>query len=553
MPVLSLALLAVQAPVPVPPPAPAAPALVEGRVLVKLRPGAALPRGDYPEVLAEGRALPAPRGRDRVGIARILALDVAPAEAERVRERLSRESWVEWVERPSAAPALTSLVPDETAFLVQWALHQVVGPDMDMPEAWMMRGGFAPSPDLLVGVCDTGFPVATTVPDMAGLAVARAGELANGLDDDGNGFVDDLHGWDFVQNDADPAGANPHGFLVSSVLAARAGNGSGIAGVASGASLLHARIIDDAGQFPATGPWAGQAAPAAGIVYLTDCGVDLINNSWTDHGGPTQILLDAIDYAADNGVHVFFAAANDAKTTATPADHPRVTAVAALQSNGWKAWFSNWGPWVDLCSGGMFVSVLEPTGQVSNSLGTSLSCPLVAGVAAHVLSEDRDLSVADLRAILMQGAVSVDALNLAYAGGLGAGMANARRSLLLLQPFEDLGHALAGSSAPVLNGWGGTHLGDSLTVSVSRAEPVSLGILAIGFSRVDLPALSGVLVPSPDLVSLFATSAAGEWKRVFPLIDDVGAGVEVWVQALVADAGAPEAWSFTNAVSITGQ
>jgi len=529
---------------------------IEGQVLVKLAPGAELPldaAGPTAPVRSVRRALPAPRGLDRVGLARIRVLEVEPGREDALVAALAGAPGIEWAERNAAGAGLTQLVPADTHYALQWSLDQTSDVDMDVPEAWALRGGFGADPTLVVAVVDSGFPLDTTEVDFAGTAWVNAGEVANGLDDDGNGFVDDLGGYDFVEDEADPDGGHPHGYNVASIIAAHTDNGVGIAGLAPGVKLMHVRSFDDDGEFPASGPYAGTLSAAAGLEYAVDNGADLVNNSWTVGTGFSQVVDDAIQYALDNGVHLVFGAANDDAPSAYPGEREGIVAVAGIDSDGVKSSFSNYGAWIDVCAGGTFVPALDPDLGAVYFAGTSASSPLVAGVAAMLLSEDRDLSTGDLRAVLREGAVDVDALNPLHAGLLGSGHANALASLELLEPVEDLGSALAGDFAPLLNAWGGTLAGETLTFSVSGAAPTSLGVLVFGFSRVDLPFLSGTLVPAADVVRLFATDAGGAHARTVALPADLGTGATFWVQALVFDAGAPEGWALTNASSVTGE
>jgi thermitase len=174
---------------------------------------------------------------------------------------------------------------------------------------------------------------------------------------------------------------------VSSIIAAHTDNGLGIAGIAPGVKLMHLRSFDDTGNFPATGPYAGTLSAAAGIEYAVDHGADLVNNSWTVETGFSQVVADAIDYALDDGVHLVFGAANDNASTTFPAETEGIVAVAGIDLDGVKSSFSNVGSWVDVSAGGTFVPALDPTFGAVFFSGTSAASPLVAGVAALLLSE----------------------------------------------------------------------------------------------------------------------------------------------------------------------
>src|SRR5439155_21769650 len=115
----------------------------------------------------------------------------------------------------------------------------------------------------------------------------------NGIDDDGNGYVDDIHGWDFVSSDNDPTDDNDHGSHVTGTIAAQAGNGTGVAGIAPGGKIMALKFLD------ATGPGAGSDAVSA-ILYAADAGAQVMSNSW-GCAAYDQALADAITYADSKG------------------------------------------------------------------------------------------------------------------------------------------------------------------------------------------------------------------------------------------------------------
>src|SRR6185295_7333360 len=268
---------------------------------------------------------------------------------------------------------------------------------------------------ILVAVIDSGFPVDTTLADLSGMSWSNPGEVTNGLDDDGNCFIDDLHGYDFVVGEANPDGGHPHGVWVSSILAARTNNGVDLAGVAPGVRLMHLRAFDDTGDYPSSGPYAGKLSAAAAILYAVDEGARLVNNSWNDQTGPTQVILDAVQYAADNGALMVMSSGNDGVQFGWPSQIDAAFAVSGLSPSGAKWSGATYGAWVDISAGADQVPVLDPSGSVLLVQGTSAASPMVTGTTALLLSEDATLPMKDLRRILQLGAVSVDALNPAFA------------------------------------------------------------------------------------------------------------------------------------------
>jgi thermitase len=308
---------------------------------------------------------------------------------------------------------------DDTLFSHQWGMNQ-----MHVKEAWSVTKG---SPDMIVAVIDTG--VDYTHEDLVDNLWRNPGETgtdaqgrdkaSNGVDDDNNGYVDDVIGWDFASNDNKPfdlsasmtqilfSGGNPgHGTHCAGNVGARSDNGKGIAGVAPNVSIMPLRFITEKGQGT-----SGDAVKA--IKYAVDNGAKVMSNSWgsegDDAGDPdTQALHDAIQYAQDHGVIFVAAAGNghsgvgydndtDAKP-GMPASYPNdnIISVAAIDEAGKLGSFSNWGAkTVDLAAPGVNVFstvtnetkyndvVVDMPGVIHATWdGTSMATPHVAGAAA---------------------------------------------------------------------------------------------------------------------------------------------------------------------------
>jgi len=523
-----------------------------GELLVKLRPGAdaaALPLSPGEQAAP---ALPAPKGRDLVGLARWQRVRVAPGAEAAALARLSASPAVERAERNEAGPALAAPLPDDPFLSFQWHVQQANDVDMDLPEAWELRGTFDADP-LFVAVVDSGFDVSSPPTDLLGMLWSNPGEVVNGLDDDGNGFVDDLHGYDFVVGEADPDGGHPHGIWIASILAARVNNGIDIAGVAPGVQMLHARAFDDSGDYPTGGPYPGKLSAAAAVEYVVDEGARLVNNSWNDQTGPTQVILDAVQYAADNGALMVMSAGNDPVEVGWPSQIPAAFAVAGLSSSGAKWSDSTYGTWIDVSAAADTVPLIDPVFGVATGSGTSASSPAVTGTVALLLSEDDTFPAPDLRRLVELGAVSVDALNPAFAGKLGAGFVNAHRSLLLLEPVTDLGGGLAGATAPHLHAYGGTQAGETFAFSVNDGPPGALAGLIVGGAATPVPAFGGIVVPSVNLLAFVLLDGDGRFHLELPLPFALPPGSPVaWLQALVQDAGAPKGVAISNAVQVHG-
>ncbi len=493
-----------------------------------------------------------------VGLDRILVVELPANRIAGVAAALADDARVEWLERNVGGGGGLSgsgLFPDDPSFGGQWALDQPSDIDLDMPEAWARQGGLQLPSEVVVAVIDSGFDFQSTSGELDASLWTNAGEIAgDGIDNDGNGYVDDVHGYDFDQDDGTPDAVLSHGVQVTGILGSRANNGTQIAGVASGASIMPLRSFNAGGTFPTTGPYPGSLAPALAIRYAVDNGAAVINNSWFNGSTPSLVINEAIDYAIENGVQVVFAASNAGATVSWPAQHPDVIAVAAVDAQGqrsiWGSQSSNYGSWVDLSAGGTGILTTALGGFLSSFNGTSAAAPLVAGVVALVEARDADLAPHEMRALLQQAAVDVDALNPGFEGLLGTGFANADRSLELLEPVSDLGGQVPGASRPVLNAWGGTQLGEQATLSISGAWPGQRAALVVGLRRDDASVLGGTLVPSMDFVFSDAVRSDGTFSVEFTLNEDLPSGFALYAQFLVRDSGAPGRVAFSNAVAI---
>lgn len=357
------------------------------------------------------------------------------------------------------APAASAAVPIDPFHKEQWYLEAV-----GMSEAWEYAKG---SPTVTVAVLDSG--VDLTHPDLVERIRTNPGEIpGNGVDDDRNGYVDDVHGWDFVGNDADPNpdigpsspvdGAN-HGTLVAGIIGAAGSNGIGITGIAWNVSLLPLRVLDETG----TG---GTQNVVRAVRYAVAAGARVINISFTGPHYSAQ-LAEALREAHDAGVLVVAAAGNEGDTERGgdlnvypsypacyrgPSGERVVLGVAALGQDGVKSSFSSYGsdcvgisaPGERIFSTQAYRPALADFREAYGDSwsGSSLSAPVVSGVAALLASMDPSLDADGLYAFLRASAKDVDALNGPYAGHLGAGQVDAAAAALAVQ------QALLGGGAP---------------------------------------------------------------------------------------------------------
>ena len=359
-------------------------------------------------------------------------LAAAPGKRDSALARLRRDPAVRYAEpnyRLYASDA--RIAPDDPAFQNLWGLDnsgQTVNflpgtpdADIDAPEAWTVTTG---SPEVSVAVVDTGIDY--THPDLAANIWLNPGENCpgcrnDGIDNDGNGYIDDWRGWDFLNNDNDPMDDNGHGTHVAGTIGAVGDNGVGVTGVNWHVKLMPLKFIGADG--------SGTSADAIrAILYAADEGAVAMNNSYGGDGY-SQAFADAIAYA-DARNSLFVAAAgnsssnNDAMPT-YPASYalPNVISVAATNSSDGLAWFSNYGrASVDLGAPGDNVYSTVPGASYAFESGTSMATPHVAGAAALVKSRFPVASDVGIKALLLR---SVDPLSSLAARTTAGGRLNA--------------------------------------------------------------------------------------------------------------------------------
>lgn len=252
------------------------------------------------------------------------------------------------------------------------------------------------------------------------------------LDDDGNGRADDIHGFDVVDNDADPrppanaSGNNDgfaHGTHVAGIAGAVTNNGTGIASLGYAVKILPVKIASNA-----TGVLSGGLD---GVYYAMRSGADVISMSWGLRND-VAAFRSLIQQAAASNIVLVAAAGNDGdQTLQYPAAYPQVISVGATDQNDHKAGFSNFGSTVDVMAPGVDIYSTFPEGNntYGNYSGTSMSTPLVAALAALVRSYFPSMTAAQVRQRIAQGCEDISAQNPGMNGMIGAGRINAFQTL----------------------------------------------------------------------------------------------------------------------------
>lgn len=343
-------------------------------------------------------------------------------------------------------PSLTfAQTANDPARAQQWYLDAI-----HAPEAWDVTTGRS---SVLVAVLDTGIDLDHK--DITGNLWTNPDEIAgNDIDDDRNGYVDDIHGWDFVDNDNDPTptvtseddfDVATHGTLIAGEIGAVSNNAFGVTGLAWNVSLLPVRMLGEDG--------SGTGADAAlAIQYAIEQGAKVINLSFAGNE-PNTALQNAVRDAYEQGVVVVAALGNDGRDVDLDPVYPAclrtsdvdwVIGVAALTEQNLGAEFTNYGAiCADLAAPGTSIIGLsyqddgiEGFERSYDGLwsGTSMASPLVAGAAALLFSEYPTLSAGDVRNILK---LSVDPIRATGfpSGGLGAGLLNIARALEIAELY----------------------------------------------------------------------------------------------------------------------
>ena len=353
-------------------------------------------------------------------LSRVYKLHLSPnADVLATAALLRTDADIEFAEPDFIARA--SQTPNDPLYGDQWGLAKI-----GAQAAWDISTG---DPAVTIAIVDSG--VDLTHQDLANQLWINPGEVSgNGLDDDGNGLVDDVHGWNFLSDSGDVSDENGHGTQVAGVAAAATNNGVGIAGMCWSCRFMAVKVMQASGT-------VNYSDIAAGVAYAAGQGAQVINLSLGGYAD-SEALRTAIESAAATTVIVAGAGNDNQSTPFYPAAYPEVIAAAAGDQNDVKASFSNYGGWVDISAPGVGI---ETTFAGNNAYGlengTSLSAPFAAGLAGLIKSLHSDWSPALVRQQIIKTATEIDGINPSYAGQLGNGRINAAEAMAS-QPQPDM-------------------------------------------------------------------------------------------------------------------
>ncbi|MFQ5797155.1 MAG: S8 family serine peptidase [Bacteroidota bacterium] len=466
--------------------------------------------------------------RKKVDLSRFVIVEYSsPVDPASLAKELGTNPAVEYAE-PKYVSYIEK-IPNDSLYWNQWHL-----PKIQAPEAWDITQG---SSDIVIAIVDSGTD--WNHPDLSADIWINPGDTSrDGIDNDNNGYVDDVVGWDFSgadfrSPDNDPSPGNPHGTHVAGIASAVTDNALGVAGVGFQCRLMPVKTTSDTPEETLI------LFGYEGIVYAADNGADVINCSWGSSDF-SQVSRDIIQYATDKGSLVVGAAGNESSSADHyPSGYPHALSVASVGTTDKKSSFTNFGTGIDVTAPGETILSTVPNRgyQSAGWSGTSMAAPIAAGIAALVKTIHTDWTPDQIGEQVRISADPIDDLNTSFRRQLGFGRVNAFRALTVGSPSVRLtafsvDDAAAGNGDGIIDPGENIHITVEMTNYLQSATNTSLeltttsSLLTIQSGSVTLGPLgtleSQTNALDPFVVTISPTAAQNSSITLTILISDGG-------------------------------
>lgn len=333
--------------------------------------------------------------------------------AEELIREIEQSRFVTFAEK---VPYMTRFLdPNDPRFNTQWHLGRI-----NAATAWNY---FSTGSNIVIAIVDDG--IERTHPDIEPNLWRNSGEIAgNSIDDDGNGFVDDVNGWNLVNSNGmiDPnSESEDHGTHVAGIASGATNNGVGIASIGFSCKLMGVRIADNT-SFPASIAYNG-------VLYAANMGAHIINMSWGSSAA-SETGQSVVEFALSKDCIMVAAAGNEGSSSKFyPAAFDGVISVASTTASDAKSPFSNFGSWIKISAPGSSILSTIPFGRYGSLSGTSMASPMVAGLLGLMKSLNPGMPNSQIINCLYSSADNIDPVNPDFIGSLGAGRINAERAM----------------------------------------------------------------------------------------------------------------------------